>query len=120
MKIWAICAIWASTCAIGAWTTATLAAQSIEGIWYDVETDEYFEFSDTLSRDFIHHLAGGSTRTGVYRYLNTDSEGRQSYKVEWQGEEGKEIYIFRFNPDGQTGYRQYKCMKYPVYRRKDT
>jgi hypothetical protein len=98
---------------------ASARAQSIEGLWYDVESEGYYEFSDSLSKDFIHHLPGGQVRTGTYQYLNTDPEGRMSFRIILDGDE-KDSYFVRINPDGQTGYRQYKCMKYPLYRRKDT
>jgi hypothetical protein len=99
---------------------ATARAQLIEGLWYDTETEGYYEFSDSLSGDFIHHLPGGQVRTGTYQYLNTDNEGRMSFKVILEGGDEKDSYFVRINPDGQTGYRQYKCMKYPIYRRKDS
>ena len=115
MKNWAI----GAAMAFAGWT-AQARAQFIEGLWYDTETEGYYEFSDSLSRDFIHHLPGGAARTGTYKYINTDSEGRQSFKVEIEGEQEKDSYFIRINADGHTGYRQYKCMKYPLYRRKDT
>jgi hypothetical protein len=109
--------------AVFAWLFATIShAQSLQGMWFDSESNGFYEFQDTTTKEFIFETPDGERHKGTYEPQGKDQEGNEMYravlKIEYNNEE-RNLFI-KVYPDGKTGYVQYKCMKKPFYKTKES
>lgn len=97
-------------------------SQDLKGIWFDSESKGFYEFQDTLIKDFYFETPDGERHRGTYEPQGTDQEGSKLYranlKMNITGEE-RNLFIKVYS-DGKSGYVQYKCMKKPFFRTKDS
>ena len=101
---------------------AEVQGQSLRGMWFDSESKGFYEFQDTTIKEFIYETPEGERHNGTYEPQGKDQEGNFMFRATLFMEETKEernLFIKVF-PDGRTGYVQYKCMKKPFYKAKDS
>lgn len=100
----------------------SVLSQDLKGIWFDSESKGFYEFQDTLIKDFYFETPDGERHRGTYEPQGTDQEGSKLFRatLKMTGTEEERNLFIKVYSDGKSGYVQYKCMKKPFFRTKDS
>ncbi|MCS6904349.1 MAG: hypothetical protein RML72_10265 [Bacteroidia bacterium] len=97
-------------------TSSFLRAQDIKGVWYDAQSQGYYEFME--DGEFFFHTPDGKISQGTLQELERDKEGNRQFmgKIKFAGSQEESNVFLKFYVNGKAGYMQYRCTKYHFFR----
>jgi hypothetical protein len=95
-----------------------LKAQEIKGVWYDAQSQGFYEFKEIEDGEFHFQSPDGKISPGTMKELERDKEGNRQFtgKIKFADSQEETNIFIKFYANGKAGYMQFRCTKYHFFR----